>query len=97
MIVGQHGGVGDVRSDIDVSYLADATLLFRFFEAEGAVRSAITATKSRTAPNERTIREFRLSAESGLQVGDPIVGFQGVIGDTVQYTGATRMLGDPSP
>jgi len=97
MIVGQHGSVGEVRTDIDVSYLADATLLFRFFEAAGAVRSAITVVKSRTAANERTIREFRLSAERGLEIGDPIVGFQGVIGDTVQYTGATKMLGDASP
>ena len=97
MIVGQHGSVGEVRTDIDVSYLADATLLFRFFEAAGAVRSAITVVKSRTAANERTIREFRLSAERGLEIGDPIVGFQGVIGDTVQYTGVTKMLGDASP
>jgi circadian clock protein KaiC len=96
LIVGEHGGVGDVHTDIDISFLADATLMFRFFEAQGAVRSAITAVKSRTAQNERTIREFRLSAESGLQIGEPIAGFEGVLGDTVQYTGATRMLDDSS-
>jgi circadian clock protein KaiC len=94
LIVGQHGAVGDVRTDIDLSYLADATLMFRFFEAHGAVRSAITAVKSRTAQNERTIREFRLSDERGLQIGEPIVGFEGVIGDSVQYRGATKMLSD---
>ena len=64
LIVGQHGSLGEVRTDIDLSYLADATLMFRFFEAEGAVRSAVTVVKSRTAPNERTIREFRLSASA---------------------------------
>jgi circadian clock protein KaiC len=94
MIVGQHG-VGDVRTDIDLSYIADAILMFSFFEAEGAVRSAITAIKSRTAQNERTIREFRLSSGRGLQVGEPIVGFEGVVGGAVRYRGATRMLGDP--
>ncbi len=94
MIVGEHGSVGAVRSDIDVSYLADATLMFRFFEAEGAVRSAITAVKSRTSQNERTIRELRLSSESGLQVGEPIVGFEGVLGDAIQYVGETKMLRD---
>jgi circadian clock protein KaiC len=97
MIVAQHGGIGDTRTDIDVSYLADAMLMFRFFEAQGAVRSAITAVKSRTAQNERTIRELRLSAESGLRIGEPIVGFEGVLGDAVQYLGATEMLGDLPP
>jgi len=94
MIVGEHGGIGEIRADIDVSYLADATLMFRFFEAEGAVRSAITAVKSRTAQNERTIRELRLSAQSGLQVGEPIAGFEGVLGEAIQYSGATTMLRD---
>ena len=97
MIVGQHGGVGDVRTDIDVSYLADATLMFRFFEAQGAVRSAITAVKSRTSQNERTIRELQLSAEGGLRIGEPIIGFEGLLGDAVQYTGVTKMLGDRPP
>ena len=86
--------IGDVRSDIDISYLADATLMFRFFEAEGAVRSAITAVKSRTAQNERTIRELRISAGGGLRIGEPIVDFAGVIGEPVQYSGVTKMLRD---
>jgi hypothetical protein len=31
-----------------------------------------------------------------LEVGEPIVGFEGVIGGgAVQYTGETKMLGDP--
>ncbi len=36
LILGQHGLVGDMRSDIDLSYLSDTILLFRFFEAESA-------------------------------------------------------------
>ena len=94
LVVGEHGSVGDMRTDIDISYLADATLMFRFFEAEGAVRSAITAVKSRTAQNERTIRELRISADGGLRVGEPIIGFAGVVGETVQYSGVTKMLRD---
>lgn len=94
LVVGQHGGVGDVRTDIDLSYLADATMMFRFFEAEGAVRSAITVVKSRTASNERTIREFRLSRREGLQIGRPIVAFEGVLSGLTKYTGTTRMMAD---
>jgi len=96
LVVGQHGAVANVRTEIDLSYLSDASLLFRYFEAEGAVRSAITAMKSRTAENERTIREFRLSSESGLQVGDPLVAFEGVMSGLPSYDGGTRMMADGS-
>ena len=96
LIVGQHGSLGDVRTDIDLSYLADATVMFRFFEAEGAVRSALTVVKSRTAPNQRTIREFRLSPSNGLQVGEPIAGFEGVMSGVPHYVGSTKMMTDDS-
>ncbi|MDQ2780682.1 MAG: circadian clock protein KaiC, partial [Pseudomonadota bacterium] len=94
LVVGQHGAVGQVSGDIDLSYLSDATLMFRFFEAEGAMRSAVTALKSRTAFNERTIREFRITREAGLQVGEPLVAFEGVLGGLPSYRGTTRMLVD---
>jgi circadian clock protein KaiC len=92
LVVGQHGAIGNVRADIDLSYLSDTTLLFGYFEAEGAVRSAVTALKSRVAQHERTIREFRLSAASGLQIGDPLAAFEGVLTGLPTYSGATQML-----
>jgi len=94
LIVGQHGSLGEVRTEIDLSYLADATMMFRFFEAEGAVRSALTIVKSRTAANERTIREFRLSEREGLQIGEPIADFEGVMSGMPRYAGATKMMVD---
>jgi circadian clock protein KaiC len=83
-----------VRTEIDLSYLADATMMFKFFEAEGAVRSAVTIVKSRTAPNERTIREFRLSHRGGLQIGEPIADFEGVMSGMPRYAGDTKMMVD---
>src|SRR5690606_23154427 len=62
LIIGQHGLVGEGRSDIDLSYLSDTILLYRYFEAKGEVRAAMTAVKSRAAANQRSIRELRLSA-----------------------------------
>jgi len=97
VVVGQHGAIGNVRSDIDLSYLSDTTLLYGYFEAEGAVRSSITALKSRVAENERTIREFRLTSAAGLQVGDPLSTLEGVLTGLPVYTGATRMLGCDDP
>jgi circadian clock protein KaiC len=92
LIVGQHGLVGDVHSDIDLSYLSDAILLYRYFEAESSVRTAISVLKSRTAQHERSIRELRLGLPAGIQVGDELRGFEGVLAGAVAYTGSTPML-----
>jgi circadian clock protein KaiC len=93
IVVGQHGAVGHVRADIDLSYLSDTTLLYGYFEAQGAVKSSITALKSRVAENERTICEFRLSSAAGLQIGEPLSMLEGVLSGLPVYTGSTRMLG----
>jgi circadian clock protein KaiC len=94
LIVGEHGSVQELRSEIDISYLSDATIAFRFFEADGEVRSAVTALKSRINQNERTIREFRLSQGVGLQVGEPLADFEGVMSGTRSYAGGTELLTD---
>jgi circadian clock protein KaiC len=36
--VAQHGLVGDMKTPVDVTYLADTVILLRFFEAEGKIR-----------------------------------------------------------
>ncbi len=94
LILGQHGLVGDMRTDLDLSYLSDTIVLFRFFEANGEVRSAISVVKSRTARHERTIRELRLSCK-GLQVGEALSDFEGVLSGLPSYKGGVSMLGRP--
>lgn len=78
LILGQHGITGELRSDIDVSYLADTVLLLRFFEVEGAVRKSMTVIKTRTLRHERRIREFEISGD-GLHIGEIMVGFRGIL------------------
>jgi circadian clock protein KaiC len=96
LVVGQHGVVGTMRSELDLSYLSDAVLLFKFFETDGAVHSAITAVKSRTFQNQRTIREFRLVPGVGIEIGEPLAAFEGILGGLPVYGGATQMLGNGS-
>jgi circadian clock protein KaiC len=91
MILGQHGLVGDVRSDVDLSYLADTVLLLRFFEAEGEVRKAISVVKTRTTDHERTIREFRVDRH-GLSIGSPLRAFQGILTGVPTYRGEAAPL-----
>nr|WP_321984248.1 ATPase domain-containing protein [uncultured Lichenicoccus sp.] len=95
LILGQHGLVGEVRSDLDLSYLSDTILLFRFFEARGEVRTAVSAVKSRTSAHERTIREFKLGPE-GLQVGEALRDFDGVLSGLPSYKGNFELL-TPTP
>jgi circadian clock protein KaiC len=91
LILGQHGLVGDMRSDIDLSYLSDAILLFRFFEANAEVRTAISVVKSRTSSHERSIREFKLSSR-GLEVGEALRDFEGVLSGLPSYRGGMALL-----
>jgi circadian clock protein KaiC len=92
VILGQHGMLGDIQGDLDLSYLSDAILLFRFFEAKGEILTAISALKSRTNAHERTLREFRLGPR-GLQVGQALRDFEGVMSGLATYRGGTPMLG----
>jgi circadian clock protein KaiC len=78
LTVAQHGLVGDMRTPVDVTYLADTVILLRYFEAAGYVRRAISIIKKRTSAHEHTIREYRIGAQ-GITVGEPLTGFHGVL------------------
>ncbi len=78
LIFTQHGLVGDMQSEIDVSYLSDTVVMLRYFEAQGEIRQLISVVKQRVGPHERTLRELRMSNQ-GVEMGEPISGFQGVL------------------
>lgn len=78
LTVAQHGLVGDMKSPVDVTYLADTVVLLRYFEARGRVRRAMSVIKKRTGPHEDTIREYRIDGR-GITLGEPLTGFQGVL------------------
>jgi len=78
-VVAQHGLVGTgMQTVIDVSYLADTVVIFRYFEADATVRQAVSVLKKRTGHHERTIRELLL-APGTITVGDPLHRFEGVL------------------
>lgn len=91
LILGQHGIVGDVRSEIDLSYLSDTIVLFRYFESRGHVLKAVSVAKSRTSAHESSIREFRLT-RSGIEIGVPLEDFEGVLTGLPNYRGKTALL-----
>jgi circadian clock protein KaiC len=91
LVLGQHGLIGEVRTDVDLSYLSDTTVLVRFFESNGRLRRAITVIKSRTANHALTIHELRLGAD-GVQIGAPLEGFEGVLTGLPSYRGTTPLM-----
>lgn len=95
VVVAQHGMIvgGGFVGDVDVSYLADTVLLFRYFEMDGAIRQAVSVFKKRTGEHERSLRELTITA-GGVAVGEVLAGFRGVMTGVPQYDGkAVRLPG----
>jgi circadian clock protein KaiC len=88
ILIGAHQGLigAQMTTPIDASYLADAVILLRYFEAHGEVRQAISVVKKRGSAHERTIREYRLDA-GRIGVGQPLREFRGVLTGVPVYEG----------
>jgi circadian clock protein KaiC len=78
LIVSQHGALGHVSSPVDVSYLADAVILLRYYETRGAFRRAISMLKKRTSEHEQTVRDYQLTAK-GVRIGNVLEEFRGIL------------------
>ena len=89
LTVAQQGLMGDMKSPVDITYLADSVIMLRFFEVRGAVRRAISIIKKRTGKHEDTIREFWI--DGGIHVGQPLTQFHGVL------RGVPLIVGDEQP
>jgi circadian clock protein KaiC len=87
----QHGLVGSMTTNLNISYVADSVILIRFFEAQGRLRKAISVLKHRVGAHEDAIRELRIDS-SGIRVGEPLVNFRGVLTGTPEYFGADLPL-----
>jgi circadian clock protein KaiC len=92
MSVTQSGMIGsNMHSPVDTTYLADNVILFRYFESRGHVRRAISVVKKRNGRHEQTIRELHVS-EKGLEIGEPLSDFQGVLTGVPTYHGLHESL-----
>jgi circadian clock protein KaiC len=90
IVVALHGMVVGAATSpsVDISYIADTVLLFRYYEAVGEVRQALSVFKKRTGPHERSIRGFRIDAE-GVHVDAPLTQFRGIMSGIPQYLGGS--------
>lgn len=91
ILVGVQQGMlgGNMSSSMDASYVADNVLMLRYFELDGEIRQAISVFKKRGSMHERTIRSYSLGAR-GIQVGDVLRGFRGLLTGIPVPLGATQ-------
>ncbi|MEG9431051.1 ATPase domain-containing protein [Terriglobus sp. ADX1] len=94
LTLAQHGFIGAMNTTVDVSYLADTVIYFRYFENAGAIRQAISVLKKRSGSHERTIRELILEKNS-IRVGPPLKDFEGLLSGTPTYVGEIGKVSDP--
>jgi circadian clock protein KaiC len=93
MTLAQSGMVGEMKTPVDLTYLADAVIMMRYFEALGRVRRAISVVKKRGGPHEDTIREFKITS-AGMNIGQPLHKFQGVLRGVPSFVGGSETLMD---
>lgn len=91
LTVAQHGLVGDMKSPVDLTYLADTVVLLRYFEATGRIRRAISVVKKRSGAHEDTIREYQIGSD-GVRLGPPLIDFQGVLKGVPVLVGDATLL-----
>jgi len=92
LVLAQHGIVGTaMQTPLDVSYLADAVMVLRFFESQGRVRRAISVVKMRTRIHEQTIRELQLGPDR-IHIGNALTQFEGVLTGVPRYVGGDGAL-----
>ena len=79
MTVVQRGLIGlNTEAPLEASYLADTVIAFRYFEANGSVKEAVSVVKQRTRSHERTLREMWLGP-TGVVVGEPLSNYHGLL------------------
>jgi circadian clock protein KaiC len=89
IVVAQHGMMAGATwaGGVDVSYLADTVLLFRYYEAMGSINQAVSVLKKRTGLHDRTIRSVDIGPE-GVAVGQPLTSLRGIMTGVPQYEGS---------
>jgi circadian clock protein KaiC len=90
LILAQAGVIGGpMQTPVDISYLADAVVLLRYFETQGRLRRAVSVLKRRGGGHEATIRELEITT-TGVRVGPALEQFHGVMTGVPQIVSSVR-------
>lgn len=93
-VLAQHGMLGTMTSQIDITYLADTVMLLRYFEWGGAIHKALSVFKRRGGAHENSIRELTLSS-AGIMIGEPLTNLRGVLSGIPETLGGSTKASNP--
>jgi circadian clock protein KaiC len=85
---------GSMSSPMDISYLADTILFFRYFESAGRVKKALSVIKKRAGAHQDSIRELSFDS-NGIQVSAPLANMHGVLSGVPRLLGFMRQEEEP--
>ena len=81
----------DLRfSPYGVAFLTDAIIIQRYVELDGELRRAMAVVKVRSSQHSKELREFEISSDGGIVIGDVLEGYAGLL------TGAPTGRSEPS-
>jgi circadian clock protein KaiC len=85
LTLAQHGFFGvSPEAPVNISYVTDTVVLFRYFETAGVVKQVVSVVKKRTGNHERSVRELWFGPD-GIHVGPPLTEFRGVLAGSPVY------------
>jgi circadian clock protein KaiC len=94
LVLAQHGLIAsELMSVVDVSYLADAVVLIRFFESDAKLRLAISVVKNRSGNHEKSVREMVMNG--GIKIGKPLTASHGVLNGVTEVAAASSTSSYP--
>jgi circadian clock protein KaiC len=88
--------MGETDAPVQLTYVADTAIVFRYSEAAGEVRLALSVVKKRTGSHERSIRELKFGPD-GVRIGPPLANFQGILTGTPVYVQDALRGGEGEP
>jgi circadian clock protein KaiC len=83
-----------VVSEYGISFVADNVILLRYVEMAGRIARAISVLKMRGSDHDKSVREFRITAQTGLEVLQPFEEYDSVLTGavvTAEVPGATLL------
>ena len=87
LTLNQQGIVGESAAPLDVTYLADAAILMRYFESDAQIRRALSVVKRRMGSHQASIHEMFI-ASPGVRLGQQLTGYRGVLSGLPEARGA---------
>src|SRR5450432_2108754 len=65
-----------------IAFLTDAIIIQRYVELDGQLKRALAVVKVRSSQHSKDLREYEITAEGGIVVGQVLKGYEGVLTGT---------------